>query len=93
MKANELRLNNLFLREEMDMYGAPRYEVRRITPGDIADAAKYGDDWNGEAIPLTEDWLKRFGFEGNRGFRYWLYLITGRVETDYPNRSSRQILR
>ena len=51
IKANEIRIGNWF-----DFYGRPM-QVRPITINDIF----YGKIY--EPIPLTEEWLIKFGFE------------------------------
>lgn len=52
MKANELRIGNYFL------FGG---EVDKWQFGHWKDLEQE-DDYIGEPIPLTEEWLKRFGF-------------------------------
>jgi len=55
MKANELRLGNWVL------HITEPYQIR---PYDFSEVNKDGDAyWTIEPIPLTEEWLVKFGFE------------------------------
>ena len=60
MKANELRLGNYV---HMDM-SIDDIEVVRLKIGDLASFAIEARELY--PIPLTEEWLLRFGFENNR---------------------------
>ena len=89
MKAEELRLGNLVQRPEnlriKQLDGEHIYFG--IDFNMMRDCILYGDDWAFEPIPLSEEWLVKFGFEyfmsnksfqldTNIGFSFW-----GRVET------------
>ena len=72
MKANELRLGNLvclpafsndpsrFTEKICADFG---YTVMMVNSIIIRDAEHYGESWAGKPIPLTEEWLIKFGFE------------------------------
>lgn len=64
MKASEVRIGNLFQDQngnllEVDSINKSGYVFH------VADRSKYPLEagWKAEPIPLTEEWLKRFGFE------------------------------
>jgi len=66
MEANELRIGNLFKWSELASMG---HGIGKITHGQqIMDYIKFK-----EPIPLTEEWLIRFGFEKtkNKSPEYW----------------------
>ena len=52
MKANELRIGNYY-----DHNG----EVKQVTPNTIVEVCEAEREWC-RAIPLNENWLKKFGF-------------------------------
>ena len=64
MEANELRIGNLL----RDKVSKTELEVIELTKDDIAtyviDRSKFPLEkgWGLEPIPLTEEWLKRFGY-------------------------------
>ncbi len=63
IKANELRIGNLVQRPErliIDALNEPKYYGVNITM--LRDCEHYGKDWAFEGIPLTKDWVKKFGF-------------------------------
>jgi hypothetical protein len=71
MKANELRIGNL-LRDKVsktELEVIELYENNIITK--VIDRSKFPlkDGWGIEYIPLTEEWLLKFGFDkkGNKG--------------------------
>ena len=65
MKTNELRIGNLV--KDLDGY------LCKIASGDQID-------WTWEAIPLTKEWLLKFGFKHNR--YYDMYNI--RIHNNVP---------
>ena len=74
MKASELRLGNYYLYCIHDELDNPRdYEiVDQIDAQDLvwlsSEAGENDDQY--KPIPLTEDWLKRFGFKKNKNDDY-----------------------
>ena len=84
MKANELRIGNLvkdsFGVIEISITGESYFEKTIYDFGKIEFASIY------EPIPLTEEWLLKFGFEKKKGYydRYY-YSIDGmdiRIDAD-----------
>lgn len=70
MKANELRIGNLVYCKTNDVdTGARKIEVRDVTYHVIY--AMLNDNWAYEPIPLTEEWLLRFGFEKHKVKNYY----------------------
>ncbi|WP_312306205.1 hypothetical protein [Chryseobacterium sp.] len=69
MKAKDLRIGNLL----RDKVSKTELEVTELTRGDIVtyviDRSKYPlkEGWAIEPIPLTEEWLLKFGLKG--GFK------------------------
>ena len=71
MKANELRIGNLL----RDKVSKTELEVIELSENNIItkviDRSKFPlkDGWGIEYIPLTEEWLLKFGFDkkGNKG--------------------------
>lgn len=81
MKAQELRIGNF-------VSNPPLSEFRVIDYLDIRDFAEGRLIQPFEPIPLTEDWLKRFGFEDKNGYQHPCYrkdliLIYGRPENKW----------
>jgi len=73
MKASELRIGNYIL---MDFFSANPDEPHRVIAKDIANIVRYKNKIEG--VPLTEDWLVKFGFKKlkNSGYHdseliYW----------------------
>jgi hypothetical protein len=58
MKANELRLGNLFIEEHSDKI----IEVIGLEKNKIIFSGMFLDKWQAKPIPLTEEWLLKFGF-------------------------------
>lgn len=56
MKANEFRIGNLIYLE----LGVPSLDIHTIVPYDLMVIERTGD--KAIPIPLTEEWLKKFGF-------------------------------
>ncbi len=56
MKANELRIGNYY-----DHNG----EIKQVTPNVITEVWESERSWC-KAIPLSEEWLKKFGFKNGR---------------------------
>ena len=59
MKANELRLGNLFIEE----HSGKIIEVIGLEKNRITFSGVFLDKWQAKPIPLTEEWLLKFGFE------------------------------
>lgn len=72
MKATELRIGNYYLMETLDPNNASNIikVAVKVIASTISDAARYKEDWNGEPIPLTPEWLERFGFKEVDGYWY-----------------------
>lgn len=86
MKVNELRVGNLVELPSFNGTGENivadlSYHVFTVNVMVIRDAEYYGDDWAGRAIPLTEEWLVRFGLERGleivKGVRLWENRVVG----------------
>ena len=63
MKANELRIGNYLFNENSEAKQVVKIGFTRVWIGkinDYWDAVDYGDT---SSIPLTEEWLLKFGFE------------------------------
>jgi len=66
MKAEELRIGNLFncnMYGDILVYTVKALSVKQVQAKENSEKVPY--DW-AEPIPLTQEWLKRFGFEDNR---------------------------
>jgi len=63
MKATELRIGNYILISILQRDGSFKNELFSVNATTIRDAEHYGNEWNAEPIPLTEEWLLKFGFE------------------------------
>jgi len=66
MKANELRIGNLILKENTEI---------KVTASTLMDMQNKDSDYY-SPIPLTEEWLLKFGFEksypdGEDGWPWW----------------------
>jgi hypothetical protein len=59
MEAKELRLNNLFIDSKTNTV----ISVIGLTEEIITFSGHFKNDWQAEPIPLTEEWLLKFGFE------------------------------
>lgn len=59
MKANELRIGNLFV----DKYTKEVISVIELTEDVITFTGEFTGIWQAEPIPLTEEWLLKFGGE------------------------------
>lgn len=64
MKANELRIGNYY-----DNHG----QIGTITPSNIMDVAFSQRTWC-KPIPITEEWLVKFGFRNSINSKYY-YII------------------
>jgi hypothetical protein len=62
MNANELRIGNWY-----NWYADSKYYQFQVEPKDFT----HGNMPNYEPIPLTEEWLLRFGFEKTEGGGNW----------------------
>lgn len=62
MKANELRLNNLIKVKGLNEFDFLDYSVEKCNYHHIKDLETCNPDFLYEPIPLTEEWLLRFGF-------------------------------
>lgn len=65
MKANELRINN-YLEYFMEDFENP-WRVTQVDIDDIAYFVQYPNDTDYRPIPLTEEWLLKFGFVKGKG--------------------------
>lgn len=91
MKANELRIGNFIELPGIGgggekIAGGLAYQAVAVNSLIIQIAEEKGDDFAGRAIPLTEEWLLRFGFQKvnhiTNGVFYFHKLIKISV---YPN--------
>ena len=62
MKAQDLRIGNLVM---TDVEKGSAFDGLNFVVGwsEIRDSEILGDNWGYKPIPLTEEWLERFGFE------------------------------
>jgi hypothetical protein len=67
MDSKELRLGNLF----QDKYTKQVIEVMELSKEKILFSGNFKGKWQAEPIPLTEEWLVKFGFEN----RYLSHLV------------------
>lgn len=58
MKGSELRIGNLFIEE----YSSKIIEVIGLEKIKITFSGLFLDKWQAKPIPLTEEWLVKFGF-------------------------------
>jgi hypothetical protein len=58
METKELRLNNLFIDNKTNTV----ISVIGLTEEIITFSGHFKNDWQAEPIPLTEEWLLKFGF-------------------------------
>jgi len=81
MKANELRLGNLAKTKDKDLL-----EVRGIESDNVTyyvinrDRYPLPEGWKAEPIPLTEEWLLKFGykhFQSEHIYSEWALVIDG----------------
>ena len=59
MKANELRIGNLFV----DKKTKTIINIIGLTEQYITFSGHFKNDWQAKPIPLTEEWLLKFGFD------------------------------
>lgn len=59
IKASELRIGNLFIEEN----SKKTIEVVGLDNNRVVFSGMFLDKWQAKPIPLTEEWLLRFGFE------------------------------
>ena len=59
IKANELRIGNLFIEENSNKI----IEVIGLDKKTVVFSGKFLYQWQAKPIPLTEEWLLKFGFE------------------------------
>ncbi len=62
MKAEELRIGNFVYMDIMTEEVKIEKRVYAVNYLMIRDAIEYGDGWTGSPIPLTPEWLTKFGF-------------------------------
>lgn len=85
MKASEFRINNLL----QDSNTGSLLIVSELSNNTIIysvlDRDKYPlpNGWKAEPIPITEEWLERFGFERKEGRWTWIKIIYNE-ETTLP---------
>ena len=82
MKANELRIGNYVLAE----VGLPMLQIHYITASDIL--AYYNNAVKCLPIPITEEWLLKFGAEENNsfyinGYNFSIHLESGNLSFDH----------
>jgi hypothetical protein len=79
MKANELRIGN-YLKHKitLEILGEEPNDVFAVNHIMLRDCFHYGEDWAFEGIPLTEEWLVKFGFE-RTGYEN-LFLSNGKLD-------------
>ena len=63
MKASDLRIGNLFI----DNKTKTIISVIGLTEEIITFSGHFKNDWQAEPIPLTEEWLLKFGFNKFQG--------------------------
>lgn len=66
MEANELRIGNLFI----EKHCGETITVESISKERIGFSGEFYGKWQAEPIPITEEWLLRFGFD--KGEEYYL---------------------
>ena len=77
MKANELRIGNIF----RDKYTRMMIIVIGLTDNEITFSGEFDSEWQAEPIPLTEQRLLKFGFEWkNHAIRLGKYAIRQQVD-------------
>jgi len=62
LSARELRIGNYILISILQEDGGFKNELFTVNSTVIRDAEHYGGEWNASPIPLTEEWLVKFGF-------------------------------
>jgi hypothetical protein len=94
MKATELRIGNLL----RDKVSKTELEVIELTKNDIItkviDRSKFPlkDGWGIEAIPLTKEWLLKFGFEKEEGWFKKKRLLLFNIRNMYFTTPSKDIV-
>ena len=58
IKTKDIRIGNLF----QDKYSKSIIKVNGITENDIFFSGNFTKEWQAEPIPITEEWLLKFGF-------------------------------
>lgn len=61
MNPTSLRIGNLF----QEKHSKEIIEVSELTKDKIGFSGDFKGDWQAEAILITEEWLKKFGFDEN----------------------------
>ena len=77
MDARELRIGNLFI----DNKTKTIISVIGLTEEIITFSGHFKNDWQAEPIPLTEEWLLKFGFESYNQKSYKLNIILDNKDT------------
>ena len=81
LRANELRIGNLIYYHIKDKLNEPEeWDAENIVDCfDIAQITEHRDDHEYKPIPLTEEWLLKFGFEviNHSGTNFWSIDIEG----------------
>jgi len=94
MKANELRIGNLIIFDNL-ISGEQIIEVTPRFFSSLAGGRDFEDQKNNtelnnyyKPIPLTEEWLLKFGFE--KGNKYWHNGLGSNIFYDLDNKYLRQ---
>jgi len=62
IESKELRIGNLFL----ERFTKEVLIVEELTVDKITFSGDYSTEWQAEPIPLTEEWLVKFGYNNNQ---------------------------
>lgn len=66
IQSNELRIGNIFL----EKFSQTEIKVLEISAEKIIFEGDFDNNWQAQPIPLTEEWLLKFGFNWkNHGLR------------------------
>ena len=78
IQANELRIGNYVHISFLQENGKFNPELVKVSPIEIRDADHFGNDWTGNPIPLTEEWLLKFHWQLVKGNDYFIdsYFVT-----------------
>jgi hypothetical protein len=98
IKASELRIGNLVERFDFGVVNGidlqPKWVLHEILSVDIVEVGMYHDHYR--PVPLSEDWLLKFGFTNNGGMGYkaptntsywWFSLRNGFIPSIWSDRT------